>query len=167
MGFLQLKSPFIFYADIGLAGSLVRTTEEGTEPGFVNLFYKPINSPRTVKLPFPVKSDYITYLKTKKRNVEGVQDEIMFIHTGEPDSLVESVLDTKAMKTIAELRDRIRSLELQMSSQKQTTQDAMSGAESMVARAKAISGGNNNRPGIFGSRIFGNQDGNENNEFDF
>lgn len=167
MGFLQLKSPFIFYADIGLAGSLVRTTEEGTEPGYVNVFYKPINSPRTVKLPFPVKSDFITYMKTKKRNVEGVQDEIMFIHTGEPDSLVDNFLDTKYLKTIAELRDRIRSLELQMSSQKQTTQDAMAGAESMVARAKAISGSNQNRSGIFsGINRFGGAE-QEDNEFDF
>jgi len=167
MGFLQLKSPLIYYADIGLVGTIVRTTEEGTEPGYVNIFYKPLNSLKTVKLPFPVKGDFIHYIKTKKRNVEGVQDEIMFIHTGEPDSLVNNILDTKNLKTIAELRDRIRSLELQMSSQKQTTQDAMSGAESMVARAKSISGGNNQNRSPFGSRFFGGGQEQEDNEFNF
>jgi hypothetical protein len=162
---MKLKSPLIYYADIGLVATLVRTTEEGTEPGYVNIEYKPLNDFKTHKLPFPVHIDHITYLKTQKKHITGVEDEIMFIHTGENGSLVEGVLNNKYQKTIQELREKIRSLQLQVSSAKQTTEDAMSGAEAYVARAKSITS-NVSRTTPFHQR-FGNGPEYDGNEYDF
>lgn len=138
MVFMNLQQPLICYLDIGLIGTLVRMTSEGTETGYVNIEYKPLNSLKTVKLPFPVFKDHIHSVKPDKRHIPGVQQEIMFIHTGESDSLVTNVLYNEYQKTIDELRAQNRSLQMEASSAKQTARQAASSAEEYVTRARNL-----------------------------
>lgn len=167
MAFMNIKSPVFIYLDIGVVGTFVKKTEEGTEPGYVNIFYKPLNQLRTEKLPFPVKEEYVHHVATKRRDVPGVEDDLVIIHTGEQGSIVEDVLDAKNLRIIEELRESKRALEMQVSSAKQTVEDAMSGAESTVARARSIAG--SERRSSFSSRFPERENDGfvENDEFDF
>lgn len=166
MAFMNIKSPIFVYLDIGVVGTFVKKTEEGTEPGYVNIFYKPLNQLRTEKLPFPVQEEFVHHLATKRRDIPGVEDDLVIVHTGEQGSLMEDVIDAKNLRIIEELRQEKRQLQMQNSSSKQIVEDAMSGAESTVARAKRIAG-SERRNNPFSPRFPDNDRDDYNDEFDF
>jgi len=136
------KRDFLFYADKCLSGTFVRIDDEGNEPGYVDLWYIPMNSfSRTaIKYPKPIRKEHIHFLNPTETSTPGVEERVVFIYTGENGSLISDVIGKRLQDTIKDLRNRVNDLKMQLSAAKQTVKDSTSSAESAVARARAITG---------------------------
>ena len=139
---MSLKRELVIYSDIGLVGTFVRWVEKATEKGYKYLEYVPLNSfpPRKKLLQTAIHNDHIHILHSSK-NEHGVESRIVFIYTGESGSLIKSVLQDDNLKTIAELREKNRKLQMQIASTKQDAEDARSGVNKTIASMKAAQRG--------------------------
>lgn len=134
---MSLKRELVVYSDIGLVGTFVRWVENTTEKGFRYLEYVPLNSfpPKKKTFPTAIHKDHIHILHSTKNNA-GVESRIIFIYTGESGSLIKEVLNNDSLKTIAELREKNRKLQMQVASSKQSEEDARSGVNKQIASMK-------------------------------
>lgn len=148
---MSLKRELVIYADIGLVGTFSRWLEKATEKGYRYLEYVPLNSfpPKRRLFPTAIHMDHIHILHATKSE-EGVQDRIVFIYTGESGSLVKSVLESDNLKTIAELREKNRKLQMQVASTKQDAEDARSGVNKTLSSMKQMQRSQNPNPNPFG-----------------
>lgn len=145
MSLFNLKAPTFHHLDLGIHGTFIRFDEESTDPGFVWVWYRPMNSFANLRCEKPIKWDHIHETTPKRTDIPGVPNKEVIVFTGEEGSLINTGIVEKQNKTIKELREKIHALKMQLSSAKQTTEDAASGAESYVARAQQIAGSNRNR----------------------
>lgn len=137
-----MKRELIFHSDIGLVGTFVMWHEKATEKGYKYLEYVPLNSfpPKKKLYPIAIHTDHIHILHSAKAEA-GVEDRIIFIYTGESGSLVKNILDKDNLKTIAELREKIRKLQMQVASTKQDSEDARSGVNKQIANMRQVQRG--------------------------
>jgi hypothetical protein len=136
---ISFKRELIIYADIGLVGTFVSWQERATEKGYRYLEYVPLNCfpPRKKLHPVAIHTDHIHIIHASK-NEPGVIDRIIFIYTGESGSLIKNYLDNNNLKTISELREKIRKLQMQIASVKQDAEDARSGVNKTLASMKQM-----------------------------
>ena len=127
------KRDLVIYLDIGLIGTFVSWREKATEQGYVFLEYVPLNSfpPKKIVHPVAIHKDYIKNIPGSKE-FKGVQDNIVLIYTGEPGSSVKGIHD-ELLRTIEELREKVRKQQMQIASYKQESEDAKSGVNKAIS----------------------------------
>lgn len=139
---MSLKRELVFYSDIGLCGTFVSWIEKATEKDFRYLEYVPLNSfpPKKRLHPVAIHKDHIHILHSSKSD-PGVENRIVFIFTAENGSLVKSILTADNEKTIAELREKNRKLQMQVATTRQESEDARSGVNKTLAAMKQMQKG--------------------------
>lgn len=162
MKFVNLKSPLLAYSDKNIYGTFVKMSEDGAESGYVYVWFKPLGEFTTKMIPNPIRKEHIYELSASDTDKPGVESRVVFIFTGEEGSLVNNILNTAQNQTIKNLRETIKSLRMQLSTQKQISEEASSGAESYVNKMENLKSGGRRRAPFGEEGRFGYD-----NEFDF
>lgn len=136
------KSDFFFHADLGIAGSFCEFVSDGVEDGWVRIKYVPLNSwtGKSVIHEEAVRiTEYFSLVPTKK--FPGTQEKIMFIFTGQPDSLISEIVGAELLKQNKALREEIATIKKDVMSSKQEAVDAKSGSYKSIKQAQELTKG--------------------------
>lgn len=138
---MSLKRQMVVYEDIGLYGTFVRWVRKTSEPNYVYLEYVPLNSfpPKKKILEKAIHTDFIHTIHSQHSDIAGVEAQTIKIFTNEPGSIISKVLKSDSEKTIAELREKIKKLQMQVASSKQNEEDARSGVNKTIQSMKQVS----------------------------
>lgn len=131
------KNPVWIDLDNGICGTFSRLEEQGTEKDFVYVYFYPFNAWKEVRYTFPVPRTSIHVIYPDK-NVTGVEKQIIYCFQGGDDSLVTKFIDSKNVKLIKELQERIKDLEVEKSTAQQRAEDAYAGTEKQVLKQKNL-----------------------------
>lgn len=134
MAVFEQKNPVLVDLDRGILGTFSHLEEQGTEKDFVYIWYVPFNSFGKVRYtnPIPKKAIHNVYPSNAM-----AEKQLMFIFEGVNDSIM-NFIDTKNQQLIKQLQDKIKDLEVEKAAAAQRAEDAYSGAEKVVQRAKQI-----------------------------
>ncbi len=143
MGLFGEKNPVFVDLDRGICGTFKGTVNQGVEAGYVFIEYVKFNSIRAIRYASPTKSIHIHHVYPHGKgyssdNEENAEKEIVIVYRGEEGGAV-NFIDNKNLKTIEELKSRIHDLEVENAGAKQRAEEAYSGAERVVTRAKQMS----------------------------
>ncbi len=165
MGF---KKEMVVYADIGLFGTFVRWVYKASEKNYRWLEYVPLNSfpPKKVLLDKAIHDDHIHRIDSPHQ-YPGVEKSCIFIFTGETGSIIKNVLDSDNQEIIRDLRDKLKKLKIQVTTSKQSEEDARSGVAKAISSMKNTVKSQHDYPSTsyYPSGFPPNSNNNEYNEF--
>jgi spermidine/putrescine-binding protein len=112
-------APLLFYIDKGIVGSVYRIEKLPDSPDYVNIWIKPKNSFKAVKLEKPIENRHIKRMYPTDTSTKGVVEEIWLVYTAEDNSLVTGIFNTykedveDQIQQIKNLKQKITTLENQ------------------------------------------------------
>lgn len=131
------KAPMFHDMDKDIYGTWLGTTAIGNEPDMVYPQYVPLNSFKKCTYPEPVKTHHIIRTEAVQEGIKGQEPRSVIIYRGIKGGVLDAIIG-KFIRENEELRNRIKMLELQVSSERQKSQTAMGGTEEAVQRAVSI-----------------------------
>jgi hypothetical protein len=88
-----------------------------------------------VTYPKPIPSRCIFPRNTVSKE-KGVEDRIIYIYTGEENSIVKDILGVEMLEETKKLRDKVKSLEMQKTTLTQELADARTGVGKSLSKIK-------------------------------
>ena len=141
---MEYKKDFLAYPDRGIYGTIAKIDTVGTEDGYANVYYYPLQS-------HPLKRGKLCVIRNIPNDCihhphnpwkeDGVQKDITFIYTGESGSIVEDIFKSNLQRKIDEYKDTIDSLKKQVAASKQEADEARSGVNTTIRSMKAMGKG--------------------------
>ena len=126
------KNELVVFEDFNIIGTLAKRVSSKSEEGFSEIYYYPLaggllSALRLKKTKFPYAiPDNAIFESNQPENYDGVIPNVIRIYMGGDSSSLKKVMGD-LMSTNNELRDRIKSLQKQVSASKQEASDARSG----------------------------------------
>jgi len=170
---LDFKNDMVAFLDRGIFGTLLKEDTIGTENGYVNIYYYPLQKhgwfkgkPRVIR---NIPLDTI-HKVNNPTNDDGAIKSLVYIYTDEPDSIVKRIFNSSLQRKIEEYKETIKSLQKQVTASKQESSDARAGVSKTIDTMKKIAKGTTprlndiippRRPYDYTQRPFANEFANE------
>jgi len=159
------KKELLVFLDRGITGTLLRMDTIGSEDGYANVYFYPLNKNVLSKSKQQViKNIPLDCIHTVHSPYQdpGVEKKIIYIYTDEQGSIVKNIFNNTLQNKINEYKEQITSLKKQVAASRQEASDARSGVNKTLESMKQVSKANRTsfndivpprRPYGFGSDI--------------
>ena len=146
MGIFGERNPAFLDLDRGVVGTFRGTVAQGTEPDHVFIEFSPCNSFKKIRYANSVPKIAIhTIFPSSNADTEHIEKEMVILWEGRANNILHFI-DTKNQKMIVELQNKIKDLEVEKAAAMQRAEEAYSGPERIVQRAKNLT--KDNKPSL-------------------
>jgi len=136
------KDKMMHYLDKNIFGTVVKVDDIGSEQGYVNVYYIPLQTSwfrkGKTRVLRNIPKDCV-YNSLSGSTEHGVEKDCLIIYTDEPNSVVKNIISNNQQRRIEEYKDNVDALKKQVASLKQEANDARSGVNKTLESMKNVS----------------------------
>lgn len=136
----EYKKNFLAYPDRGIFGTIVKIDSIGSEDGYSDVYYYPLQNGFTrgkLSVIKNVPNDCIHNPHNPFTDM-GVQKDITYIYTDEQGSIVKGIFNNSLQKKVNELKEQVISWKKQATASRQEATDARSGFNKGLESVRAV-----------------------------
>ena len=137
------KADLFLHLDKMIIGSVTQIMDSPRDSNFVDIWYKPLNTFKTVQLDRPINKTHLHDLRGTELHIPGVESRIVCVFTDEPGSIISRIFKSQE-RAIETLREELRTLKGENSNLKQQNKKYAAATSQVIAEKRGIDKNSNN-----------------------